>query len=69
MKIDGNIISVKTTGDQLEVELQGTERGADACWRPMAVVTVRFADTEASRRAFYVGRGVTIDITPKKARR
>jgi hypothetical protein len=61
MKIRGHILEVKTTGDKLEVRMQGVGE-ADADWRPLNVVTFQCADLPSAQRAFYVGRNVTVEI-------
>lgn len=61
MKIRGNITSVTTTGDQLEVRMQGIG-DADADWRPTNVVMFQCADLPSHQRAFYVGRALTVEI-------
>jgi hypothetical protein len=61
MRIRGHVLEVKTTGDKLEVKLQG-EALADAAWRPMNVVTFQCADLPAHQKAFHVGRKLSITI-------
>lgn len=67
MKVRCEVLSVAATGDQLSIKAQGTARQG-AAWRSMEVFDFRIADTKTNRRAFYVGRGVSITVTPEGGR-
>jgi len=68
MKIRAEVLAVETTGDQLSIKMQGNAPSASAGWRTMEVVDVRLADTKINRRAFRVGRSVTVIIKPEADR-
>lgn len=61
MRMRGEVLEVKTLGDQLEVRLQ-TIGAADAGWRRMNVVMFQCADLPVYRKALHVGRSVRVDI-------
>ncbi|MEQ1580890.1 MAG: hypothetical protein ABL964_09885 [Steroidobacteraceae bacterium] len=63
MKIKAEVIAVETSGDALDVSLQGKAE-ADAEWRPMLRFNVQVPESIKNRRAFYVGRDVRISIEP-----
>lgn len=64
MKIDCHVIATETTGDGLRVTMQGKPPSA-ADWRALERQEIILPDTEATRRAFYVGREVTITVKAK----
>ena len=61
MKLKCHILEVKTDGERLEIKAQGCG-DADARWRPMNVITFQCADITSARRAFYVGRHISVEI-------
>lgn len=63
MKLRVEVTKVETTGDCLRVTAQGKPTNA-ASWRPLVSQVIEVPDTEPTRRAFYVGRMVTITVTP-----
>jgi len=63
MKMKCHVIAVEDNGDRLKVRMQG-EGTADAAWRPMNVVEFTCADTDAHRRALYIGRNVMVEVKP-----
>lgn len=66
MKLKAEILSVSVVADQLLVRAQANEVGAgSAPWRSMAIVEFKVSDIAARRRAFYVGRTLTIKIEPE----
>lgn len=62
MTLKGEITSLETTGDQIEVAVQASEVSA-AFWRPTSRVQFQVADTKTNRRALHIGRAVTIKVT------
>ena len=68
MKIECEILSVATNGDQLSVRAQGDAK-ASAAWRAKEVVTFTVPDSMANCEAYRVGRLVTVEIKPKASRR
>lgn len=61
MKIAAEVTRVETTGDSLRVTMQGKPpRSAD--WHPLAAQIIEVPDHPQTRRAFYVGRRVTIEV-------
>ena len=69
MRISAEVLSVSSTGDQLEVKAQGWERGASINSPfPCDAFTFRIRDTIPSRRAFYVGRLIDVEIKPRGPR-
>lgn len=61
MKIRAEVTKVQTTGDGLRVTMQGKPPKA-AEWRPTVEQIIELPDTEPMRRAFYVGRIVTLAV-------
>jgi hypothetical protein len=62
--IDCEVLEVSTTGDKLRVVLRGIqERGAE--WRRMGRQELLIDNTEPSRRAYRVGRRVSIAVIPR----
>lgn len=64
MKIQAHVLSVKDSGDKLEITGQGRAVGS-AEWRPWCALTVQIPLTDRSRKSFYVGRSFDITIEPK----
>ena len=67
MKINGEILEVKTTGDQLLIRLQGTTVNAPE-WAGWAQQSITVPDNARTRKAFHIGRLVEITIKPKADR-
>ena len=63
MKLKLEILSVSSSGDTLELVLQGTTTNA-ARWRAHEKQTLRIPYTKASIKAFHVGRIVTVEVKP-----
>lgn len=61
MKLIGEVIKAVTTGDTLTIEVQA-KPPRSAFWRRLAVTSIDMPHTEYSRRAFYIGRKVRIDV-------
>lgn len=65
MRIRAEVLSMETTGDCLRMRLQG--RGeADAEWRPYLQLTLEIPDQLRNRRAYYVGRIITIKVDARQ---
>lgn len=62
MKITGHIIEVASNGDGLTVAIQAQTGRAD--WKPIERQTLRIDGTQQNRRAFYIGREVSITLKP-----
>jgi hypothetical protein len=65
MKLIGEIIEVSTNGDSVCVVLQA--KIGRASWKPIYKQTVVIDDNSTNRRAFHIGRKVTLEITPSAA--
>jgi hypothetical protein len=61
MKIAAEVIAAETVGDDLRLRLRGHAE-TDAAWRPWLRLTIHIPDQQRNRRAFYVGRKVTITV-------
>ena len=62
MKISGEIIEVALNGDGITIAIQAKTGRAE--WKPIERQTLRIDDTKQNRRAFYVGRKVTLELKP-----
>lgn len=62
MKINGEVLGVESNGDSLNVRIQGNEERA-AEWRPYLRFTLQLPENVKTRKAFFVGRRVRIDVT------
>lgn len=63
MKISGEVIAVATTGENLQISIQA--RIGRAKWRPIAKFEVFVPDLLEHRKAFYVGRLVSVSLKAK----
>jgi hypothetical protein len=61
MKITAEVLLVETIGDALHLRLQG-RAATDSDWRPWLVLNIQLPDTVRTRRAYYVGRKVIIQV-------
>lgn len=61
MKIRAEVTRVETTGDGLRVTMQGKPPRA-AGWHPLAPQVIEVPDSAPTRRAFYVGRVVMLEV-------
>lgn len=61
MKIEAEVLSAEGGGDHMKISLQGKELNA-ADWRPYLSLRLEIPDTERNRRAFYVGRLVSLEL-------
>ena len=64
MKIDCEVVGVKTDGDELEISAQGTVRNA-ADWRPCGYIRIDVPDVPTHQKAFYVGRKFSLIVSLK----
>lgn len=64
MKIEACVISVSDHGDKLSVEMQG-KGVAEANWAAMCKQTLLLQNNVVNRRAYHVGRAVTITVNCK----
>ena len=62
MKLTGEVMEVALNGDGMTIAIQAKTGRAD--WRPIERQTLRIGDTQQNRRAFYVGRKVTLELKP-----
>ncbi len=62
MKIKAEVLSVETIGDALSLLLQG-KATTDADWRPHLRLRLQVPETKTNRRAFYVGRKVSVTVS------
>jgi hypothetical protein len=65
MKLNCEVLEVATTGTGLKLKLQG-QNPALAEWQEWLVIEIAMPTTKRTNRAFYVGRLVTIEMTPSK---
>lgn len=61
MKINAEVLAVETIGDALRVTLQGKAE-ADAEWRPYLRAHIDIPETLPNRRAYFIGRRVTLQL-------
>lgn len=61
MKIHSEVLAVETIGDALRVTLQGKAE-TDADWRPYLKAHIDVPETLPNRRAYYIGRKVTLTL-------
>ncbi len=61
MKMRCEVLTITSDGETLSVGLQGSPK-ASAKWRTLERQELKIPDTERSRRAFWLGRIVTIDL-------
>ena len=62
MKMTGEVLEVALNGDGITIVIQAKVGRAD--WKPIERQTLRIDDTAQNRRAFYVGRKVTLELKP-----
>lgn len=62
MRIDAEIIAVRTTGEKLIVTMQG-KSPSDGEWLAMTEQTVSIRADARTQKTFYVGRLVRIEVT------
>ena len=62
MKIEGDVIEVASNGDGITVAIQAKTGRAE--WKPIERQTLRIDDTAQNRRAFHIGRWVSIELKP-----
>lgn len=67
MKLKCEVLEVSNDGDALCVTLQGSSK-SDPDWYGWKNQTIRLRSTERTRRAFYIGRIVEIEVTPVRDR-
>lgn len=60
MKLHGEVIEVSLNGDGITIAIQA--KTGRAAWRPIERQILRIGDTVQNRRAFYIGRKVTIEL-------
>lgn len=63
MKIKGAIITIEDKGEELRLSIQGAAV-RDALWRDMRVISFTVPHTKKNARAFYMGRTLTLTVTP-----
>lgn len=64
MRITAEVLEVSTDQEKLTLRLQGHGE-MDAGWRPYLVLTLQLPDTLKNRRAYHLGRNVTLNIEAK----
>jgi hypothetical protein len=62
MKIEGNVIEAASNGDGITIAIQAKTGRAE--WKPIERQTLRIDDTAQNRRAFHIGRRVSIEVKP-----
>ena len=62
MKIEGHIIEAASNGDGITVAIQAKTGRAD--WKSIERQTLRIDDTQQNRKAFHIGRRVSIEVKP-----
>lgn len=63
MKISAHVTSVEDNGDKLKVTMQG-KADSEGGWAAMAWQIVSLPNNSKTRRAFYVGREVRLNVKP-----
>jgi hypothetical protein len=64
MKLKCEVTAVEKNGDSLQVRMQGSALG-DAEWRPYLRFTIEIPITEKTKKSYFIGRNVDIDIKTK----
>lgn len=62
MKMDCEVLGVESTGDTLQLKVQGRTTTA-AAWRPWCKFTMEIPATDKAMRAFHIGRKVSVTIS------
>lgn len=62
MRLTGEIIEVSSNGDNITLAVQCKVGRAE--WKPIERQTLRVDNTAPNRRAFYLGREVSITVKP-----
>lgn len=67
MRIRGHVIEAADAGDTLKITAQGQAAGgyADAALNPWLTISINVPNAERSRRAFYVGRAISVTVEPE----
>jgi uncharacterized protein YcaQ len=61
MKMECEVLEIKAAGSNLRLTLQGRQKGA-AAWREWCSMSIDIPATEKAKKAFHIGRLLTIQI-------
>lgn len=64
MKIDCTVTKVSECGESVAITLSGRQAN-DADWRRDGVQAIEVTGSERVKRAFYLGRKVTLTVEPR----
>jgi hypothetical protein len=64
MKLECTVKRVSESGETVSIAMDGRQRN-DAEWRRDGDITIEVTSSAKVRRAFYLGRKVTIAVQPK----
>lgn len=64
MKLNCEVTKVSSNGETVTIELDGRQRN-DADWRIDGSQQIQVTGSEKVKRAFYLGRKVTITVEPR----
>lgn len=64
MKLECKVTRASNSGESMTVVLKGRQK-RDADWRRDGEVQIEFACSDAAKRAFYLGRSVTVTVEPR----
>lgn len=64
MKLECEVTNVRDSGEYMTVGLMGRQPN-DAEWRQDQPAEIRVTASDKLKRAFYLGRKVTIEISPR----
>lgn len=65
MKIKAHVLGVEDAGNRLRVTAQG-QAGNAPSWAEWLSITIHLPLTEKTKKAYYVGRHITIEVTTDK---
>lgn len=64
MKLECTVTKVSNSGDTVSITLRGNKPN-DADWRPRYEQEIEVTCSDKVKRAFYLGRKVTITVEPR----
>lgn len=64
MKLGCEILAAESCGNTMKIKLQGKKVDA-AAWHDWCVMTIEIPATAKAKRAFHVGRVVTLTVSPE----
>lgn len=64
MKLDCEVTKVSGNGETVTIEMDGRQK-TDAEWRRNGLQQIQVTGSDKVKRAFYLGRRVTITVEPR----